>query len=645
MSTITFNSYKRVAQTRTKSGNHNALGGLLDDNDPSEAKYWALHFHLGMQKHFPNQRKSHGFPKYINFEGPSKSAAIVQQVLFGPPAFGTSPPLAVVSGPRVGLYQTTGGTSHLGRALTKKKKRNGVEEEDDAVAITCDRQIGTGGNPALCGSYRNDGRLLAVGSDDGAIRVADTTSRATLSTFTSSTQLPVRAIGWLRNGKQLVAAGDDGMVRLWNLDTLEKKKATRTWTGHGDSVRCLAVWEPRRASQQRGGEKQQNNEEEKQRQIVFSGSYDHTIRMWDLALESSSSDDEEEDACLGIMNHGAPVEALLLMPNNSTEDNNNNENTNAPPCWLISAGGTELKVWNILSGTCHATIPTRHSKTITSMVCMTRVILSHDLTMEPPKTVWRIITAGLDGLMRIHTWDTSKGEIKHIHGIKLQEPITSLAFDKDTYTRLAIGTTHGNIFFRQQQPPEDIISNSHALTNKRKREPRPGTYSFFTRGQNVAASADDYAVKEESKRKRLHKFDTALRQFRYGDALDAALETRHPQVVLNMLEELGRRHKGLTIAISHRDEETLEPLLSFLVRYITRPQYASVLMGVAHQIVDVYGDDLAADSEVLSELFWKLKNQLHEELLTQQSMLRISGMVDALMTIQQQQKQQQNQVM
>mmetsp|Transcript_8427 Transcript_8427/g.13000 ORF Transcript_8427/g.13000 Transcript_8427/m.13000 type:complete len:627 (-) Transcript_8427:4-1884(-) len=625
MSSTTFTSYKSVSQTRTNNASGNSVI-TTSSSDPSEAKYWALHFHLGMKHEgvkFPNQRKSHGFPKYLNFPGPSASSAIVQQVLFGPPAFGTSPPLAVVSGPRVGLYQTSGATSHLGRALKRNGMKNSINDDDDEEEedIAYDRQIGTGGHPALCGSYRNDGRLLAVGTDVGDIRVADVTSRATLSTLQSDSKLPIRSIQWLRNGKQMVAAGDDGLVRLWNLDTLEKTLATKTWTGHGDSIRCLALWEPRRTNNK------DDDDDAKRRQIVFSGSYDHTIRMWNL-----EGDDTDDNCCLGILHHGAPVEALLSMPHSGKDK--------FFPPWLISAGGTELKLWNILSGTCHATITTRHSKTITSMVCMTRVIPPTNMEVGS-KTVWRILTAGLDGLIRIHTWDNIHGKIQHIHGIKLPEPITSLAFDNETYTRLAIGTTSGNVLFRQQQPPEEINAMSN---NKRKREPRPGTYSFFTRGQNVSANPQDYSVEEErNKRKRLQKFDSALRQFRYGDALDAALETRHPQVVLSMLEELGRRHRGLTIAVSHRDIETLEPLLSFMVRYITRPHYSSVLVGVAHLICDLYGDDIKShSSELLSDLLWKLKNQLHEELITQKSLLRISGMVDALMTIQQQQHLQDN---
>jgi U3 small nucleolar RNA-associated protein 15 len=548
--------------------------GLEGTKDPSEARYWAYHYNLGGDI-LPAQKK-YATPKSLSFQGPS--SFLVNQVLFGPPAFGALSPLAVVSGPRVGLYGTSS-TSSLGRAL-----RATTTVSANRTEVAPDRQIGTGGHLALCADYRADGRLLAVGTETGQVRVADTTSRATLITFAGQTNvLPVRTLAWLRNGKQILACGDDGKVRLWSLDTtiLDKTQATKTFSGHGDAVRSCRLYE--------------TNDQK----MAITGSYDHTIRVWNL------NEEDDDVACLGIMNHGAPVEALLLM---------NNESGETP--WLLSAGGTQIKVWNFLSGKCHSTLSTMHSKTITAMVCMTR-------NVEQNQKAWRIITAGLDGLLRIHTWSATKGQLKYIHGVKLSEPITSLAFN-ETYNRMAIGTTIGQVLLRQ----EGLDIQSH----KRKRDPQAGTYAFFTRGQNVDAKAEDYSVSESKKRK-LAAFDVALRQFRYGDALDEALATRQPQSVFAVLEELGRR-RGLSIALSNRDEESLEPILSFTVRYITRPQFSSLLIGVSHMLCDIYGN-VTGQSEIIDELFGKLQNQIHEELIVQKSLLRLSGMLSALITVQQ----------
>lgn len=571
-------SFKSSISLQTRTPNVTSVTlGLSGTNDPSEARYWAHHYNLGGDI-APANRK-YATPKSLSFQGPS--SFLVNQVLFGPPAFGASSPLAVVSGPRVGLYGTLS-TSNLGRALRAATSVANVHRKE----LLPDRQVVTGGHPALCADYRADGRLIAVGTDAGQVRISDATSRATLTTFSVDNKLPIRTASWLRNGKQVVAGGDDGKLRLWSLDTFAlDKNALRTMLGHGDAVRACVVYE--------SGD----------RRIAITGSYDHTIRVWNL-------DEEEEDAaCLGIMNHGAPVEALLLMKNDSGD---------TP--WLLSAGGTEIKVWNILSGICHSTLSTMHSKTITCMVSMTR-------SVEGTSKAWRILTAALDGMIRIHTWSSTKGELKYIHGVKLSEPITSLAFN-ETYSRMAIGTTTGQVLFRQ----EGLNIQSH----KRKRDPKAGTFAFFTRGQNVDAKAEDYCVTESKKRK-LAAFDLALRQFRYGDALDEALATRQPPSVFAVLEELGRR-RGLAIALSNRDEESLEPILSFTVRYIARPQFSSLLIGIAHILCDIYGN-VAGQSEIIDELFGKLKNQIHEEIAVQKSLLRVSGMLSSLLTVQQQESE------
>jgi len=236
----------------------------------------------------------------------------------------------------------------------------------------------------------------------------------------------------------------------------------------------------------------------------------------------------------------------------------------------------------------------------------------------------RIFTTGLDGLIRIHTWNSTTGTLGHIHGIKVGDASTALTniASNESSDCLAIGTTQGYVMVKRRGPS--------ITQHKRKRDPRAGTYAFFTRGMNVEASADDHVVASSGKKRKLKKHDISLKQFRYGDALDEALETRIPQVVVAVLEELGRR-RGLTIALSNRDEETLEPILSFTVRYICRPRFAALLIGVANKLIDIYGE-VTGQSETIDELFVKLRNQVHGECQTQKVLLRLSGQIDAIAT-------------
>jgi len=232
--------------------------------------------------------------------------------------------------------------------------------------------------------------------------------------------------------------------------------------------------------------------------------------------------------------------------------------------------------------------------------------------------------------LRIHSWNGATGRLRLLHGVGLSSPmnssddalsITALAISPNA-ARLAIGTSSGMVLVKQRGP---------SWTTHKRPRPRAGTYAFFTRGVNVNAAAGDIVVGESANKKRskLKSYDVALKQFRYGEALDGALETRIPQVVVAVLEELGKR-RGLTIALSNRDEESLEPILSFLVRYISRPRFAALLIGVANKVLDIYGDDITGQSEVIDESLDKLRNHVMLEARTQRKLLRVVGQIDAI---------------
>jgi U3 small nucleolar RNA-associated protein 15 len=200
--------------------------------------------------------------------------------------------------------------------------------------------------------------------------------------------------------------------------------------------------------------------------------------------------------------------------------------------------------------------------------------------------------------------------------------ITSLAATV-TGDRIAIGTANGTILVCQKGIPIQTLKRTN-------NEPSAGTYAFFTRGMNVDPSNGDTIVAASSNKKRkLAKYDIALKQFRYSDALDEALATRIPRTVVAVFEELGKR-QGLTIALSNRDEETLEPILSFIVRYITRPRFAALLIGVTNILINIYSE-VTGQSEMIDELFAKLQNQIAEEIRTQKVLFRVVGQLDAIL--------------
>ena len=122
-------------------------------------------------------------------------------------------------------------------------------------------------------------------------------------------------------------------------------------------------------------------------------------------------------------------------------------------------------------------------------------------------------------------------------------------------------------------------------------------------------------VVERASANRLSSFDKALKSFKYHEAFDAALINGSPDTVVAVIEELVQRN-GLRIALQGRDQHTLEPVVAFLVRQITAPPFAAVLIGVANLLLDMYAPVLGK-SAAIDELFVKLRNTLEAEMRLQ----------------------------
>ena len=432
---------------------------------------------------------------------------------------------------------------------------------------------------ALSASFRQDGRLLTASSADGIIQSFDLSSRLILRTFRGHTAA-VWSVRHSSDFGQLLSAGDDGQVRVWDVSS---EQCVRVWqagsiSGSGDNtgeVRAEYVRVVR--------------EVEGESDIVVSGGYDGVVRYWDKRVK--------DDTPILTLSHGAPINALLLIPKSS--------NASALSC--ISAADVTLKAWDIryiASSSAISAVHTlsTHQKAITS--------LSADTSYS------KLLSGSLDGFVKV----TSLPSFTPLSSIKHTAPILSLALSPDSST-LAIGSADGSLTLKQRPAPP--------LPPQPRPLPRMGSHAWFNRGASVQpptaanAAAAAGATSAMARRSALQAYDVYLKRFQYHQALDAALRTNRAATIAAMLEELIDR-SALLVAISGRTEESLAPLLFFLLNYLVHPVYSGVMLDVIGCVLSVYGRRVG-ESVGMDEWVRRVRERVRDECGVQEAMVRMRG--------------------
>ncbi|XP_077203537.1 U3 small nucleolar RNA-associated protein 15 homolog [Paroedura picta] len=175
---------------------------------------------------------------------------------------------------------------------------------------------------AYCATYRDDGRLLVAGSEEGNIRLFDIGGRAALRQFEGHTKA-VRVAGFLSDKYRIVSGADDYTSKVWDVSSASE---IITYREHTDYVRC-------------GCTSQLNAD------LFVTGSYDHTVKVFDTRTEKS----------VMTIEHGHPVESVNLFPSGGL---------------LVTAGGRYVKIWDVLKGGQLLVSLRNHHKTVTCLCLM-----------------------------------------------------------------------------------------------------------------------------------------------------------------------------------------------------------------------------------------------------------------------------------
>ena len=112
---------------------------------------------------------------------------------------------------------------------------------------------------ALCGAFRNDGKLVVAGGADGLVQIFNPNARTIMRTFRGH-KGNVRVTKFRSDNLQVVSGGDDKTLRVWDMPS---DKQISLLSGHTDYIRS-AMESPTDPN------------------LWITGSYDHSIRYWDL---------------------------------------------------------------------------------------------------------------------------------------------------------------------------------------------------------------------------------------------------------------------------------------------------------------------------------------------------------------------------
>jgi len=416
-----------------------------------------------------------------------------------------------------------------------------------------------GGAKPTTAKLRQDGRLLVAGVEDGSARVYDVDSRTQLRSFRGHSA-SVRAVDFAADNRHLATFGDDNAVAVWDLAADQR-------VAHFDSQHTDYVKSGRCSAQTS--------------EVLLSGSYDHTVRLWD-----------RRDSGGGLMltlDHGSPVEDVLFLPNESL---------------IASTGGHEVRIWDLVAGGKLLAKLAPHNKTVTNL-CLARD--GH-----------RLVTSSLDGHLKF----VDLASFKCVHGIKFPSPILSAVVAPDD-SFIVAGMSDGLVqFLHRREPPTEEEKRASMLA-----KPKFG----YLKHMEFTAKPGDVVIEQYPARKEA-KYDQHLRKFEHARALEEVTRPfyrNRPEVTHAVLLELKRR-RALRPALAGREQKELSRIVAFVCRHLGDARFSEMLVEVADELLDLYGRELGSQPQ-LDRLFLDLKRCVYRETRHLRQLTSLQGALDLLL--------------
>lgn len=312
-----------------------------------------------------------------------------------------------------------------------------------------------------------------------------------------------------------------------------------------------------------------------QENMICTGSYDHTVKVWDLT----------SNKLIQTLNHDKPVESIIKHPT-------------AP--LIFTSGGNYFKVWNML--TWQSTTYKTHQNTITSLVIN--------------KNGTRLFSAGLDAKVRIY----DVNDYSLVHTLSFESPIVSMGIDENE-TRIITGSTGG---ITKSVRKEKLVSEKNLKFDTLTTENYRNMINSYVKEEILKMKEQ-----EDGKTITLKKYATNLRSFDYKSALNEVIKDQNPVHIISMIQEIHNRNE-LYNALESRNEEELIPILKFIIQYIQDPTYSKIVIHFTEVVLDIYTEVLSK-SEKVNKYFRLIRKKINQEIQFQQDLIHLRGAIDTLM--------------
>lgn len=315
--------------------------------------------------------------------------------------------------------------------------------------------------------------------------------------------------------------------------------------------------------------------------LISTGCYDEVVRIFDPRTSSTEP--------VTSYNVEAPIDSLLAIN----------------PTTLISASGPIIQVWDIAAGK-------RIKKLSYFQNTVTCLANAYDRG---------ILAGSLDGHVKVIDSNSPSWDVKF--GWKFSGPVLSADVSPD-FKHLVTGS-------------KEVFSVRTRKTEVKKKAAmiptvKSGNFARMIRGAEYHGEMEHNILNDKPKPlNKLKTYEKHINAFRWGDALDAAFSKgMTPEMTITVLEELKKRGK-VSISLSSRDEDSLEPILKWCVKAVQDIRAAPIIADWVGCIVDLYGV-LIDKSPILENLITELSRKVKLEIETAKEAKRIEGMLEMLLS-------------